>query len=174
MRRLSISLLIVVLLATIGIGWALDRLFAELEPGAADSLDVYRQLGQTLAKSMDGATTLPAVIDSWQGSGATQLRLLDNNALALPAELKQQLDTGLALTLDSETGVTLYFALPKSQQVLALSPPPDAPNRTPFAFCFNHPVLCRDYLAHTHLAVPFSTTVAGSDDSRKGIWRRSS
>ena len=123
MRRLSISLLIVVLLAIIGLGWAIDRLFASIEPNEADSLEVYRQLGHGIVTALDGTSALSHFVDSWKNQQTTQLRLIDRAELALPDELKKQLSLGQELTLESDVGITVYFDLPESRQVLAISPP---------------------------------------------------
>ena len=55
MRRLSLSLLAVVLVATIGLGVAIDRVFVGLRgDGEGDGLDGYRRLGVELAHLLDG------------------------------------------------------------------------------------------------------------------------
>jgi len=133
-RRLSLSLLVVVLLATIGLGWAIDRLFVEFESSDADSLQVYRQLGSSLVNSLDGSAELPRVVQAWQATAPIQLNLLTKDALALPAELQQALEQGEPLTLESDHGITLYFALPRSARVLALLPPPETASGTRLRF----------------------------------------
>jgi len=95
MRRLSLSLLIVVLLSTIGLGWAIDRLFVGLAEPETASFPVYRQLGTGLIKG----------------------------SLALPTELSLQILKGEPLVLESEAEVTLLFAIPDSNKVLSISPP---------------------------------------------------
>lgn len=134
MRRLSLSLLVVVLLATIGLGWAIDRLFVEFDSSDADSLQVYRQLGSSMVSALDGSTELSRIVDEWQSTAPVQLHLLNNDELSLPPELQLSLEQGQPLTLESDTGIALYFSLPRSAQVLALLPPAEPAGGTRLRF----------------------------------------
>jgi len=122
-RRLSVSLLIVVLLSTIGLGWAIDRLFDGLVKHEADSLQLYRDVGSDLVGSVSSALELGKIVSAWPDSNPITLRLISAQELALPSELEQQLNVGEPLVLESESDVSLFFAIPNSSQVLSLSPP---------------------------------------------------
>ena len=123
MRRLSISLLIVVLLSTIGLGWAFDRLFFGLVKTESDGLQVYREIGNDLAASFPTHAQLASIVSAWPESNPISLRLIDAAELALPRELENLMGTGEPLVLESESGVSLLFALSNSKQMLSLSPP---------------------------------------------------
>lgn len=123
MRRLSISLLIVVLLSTIGLGWAIDRLFDGLVKHENDSLQLYREVGASLVGSTNSASKLSSIVADWPEGNPIALRMIDAQELHLPAELEQQLRVGEPLVLESESDVTLFFAIPDSTEVLSLSPP---------------------------------------------------
>lgn len=123
MRRLSISLLIVVLLSTIGLGWAFDRLFYGLVKTETDGLQLYRQVGNDLVTSVESHSQLTNIIDAWPESNPIKLRLIGAAELALPAELERQIGSGEPLMLESESDVLLLFGLPDSEQLLSLSPP---------------------------------------------------
>jgi len=123
-RRLSISLLIVVLLSTIGLGWAFDRLFDGLVKTETDGLQVYREVGNDLVTSIESFAELSNIVTGWPESNPIELRLIGAAELALPVELEQQINTGEPLVLESESGVLLLFAVPGSEQILSLSPPP--------------------------------------------------
>lgn len=133
MRRLSVSLLIVVLLSTIGLGWAFDRLFDGLVKNENDSLQLYREIGTDLVSSMSSPTELINVVSAWPASNPIALRMINAQELALPSELEQQLSLGEPLVLESESDVTLFFAVPNSTEVLSLSPP-RIENETPLRF----------------------------------------
>ena len=120
MRRLSLSLLAVVLIATIGLGWAIDRLFVELRPDAEDGLDWYRALGLSLAELLAEREATSA---GETATARSPVRLLEAEELALPPALERTLAAGEPLALDSESGVTLYVALPERGAVIAISPP---------------------------------------------------
>ena len=123
MRRLSVSLLIVVLLSTIGLGWAIDRLFDGLVKNETDSLQLYREVGADLVGSVSTVAELSRLVSAWPESNPLVMRMINAQELALPKELEQQLSVGDPLVLESESDVTLFFAIPNSSEVLSLSPP---------------------------------------------------
>jgi len=132
-RRLSVSLLIVVLLSTIGLGWAIDRLFVGFGKTEADGLQVYRDIGNDLIASGTNSNQLEKVVESWPQTNPIALRLLSDEELALPIELEQQLRSGDPLVLESESSVELLFLVPGADQVLSLSPP-ETQSETPLRF----------------------------------------
>lgn len=123
MRRLSISLLIVVLLSTIGLGWAIDRLFEGLAKNQTDGLQIYREVGTDLVASVDSVQELSGIVEAWPESNPIRLGFIDTKEVALPAELELQMQSGEPLVLESESDVTLFFAIPSSTKVLSVSPP---------------------------------------------------
>ncbi|MBX2835923.1 MAG: two-component sensor histidine kinase, partial [Gammaproteobacteria bacterium] len=123
MRRLSVSLLIVVLLSTVGLGWAIDQLFNGIMQEETDSLQLYRDVGSSLVASSQTAKGLNDVVNTWPDSNPIKLTLINSQEVALPPELKQQMQDGQALELESESGVSLYFAPSYSDDILLLSPP---------------------------------------------------
>ncbi len=120
MRRLSISLLVVVLLATIGLGWAIDQLFVRFTKNESDSLQIYKQLGQGLVQSIESESDLSAFLANWPNSDSLSMQILSSDELALPDELNAQLQSGEPLVAESESGITLFFAVPMGSRVLAL------------------------------------------------------
>jgi len=131
-RRLSISLLIVVLVSTIGLGWAFDRLFDGLVKTETDGLQVYREVGNNLVSSVGSYSELTNIIAAWPESNPIELRLIGATELALPLELETLVGSGEPLVLESESGVLLLFAVPDSEQLLSLSPP-TVESETPLA-----------------------------------------
>lgn len=123
MRRLSISLLIVVLVSTIGLGWAFDRLFDGLVKTENDGLQVYREIGYGLVSSVESHTQLSNIVAAWPESNPIKLSLIDTAEMALPAELEQTMDSGKPLVLESDSDVVLLFVVAESSQMLSLSTP---------------------------------------------------
>jgi len=120
MRRLGISLLLVVVMAIIGAGWAIDRLFIALN-SSEQSLEIVRAVGTQLALQLD---------DNGQGlqfddeiPEGYELALMEKDDLSLPPSLQVILDTESALTLESEQGVSTYFLLPETGRILSVSLP---------------------------------------------------
>lgn len=124
MRRLSISLLVIVLLATIGFGWTLDRLFIELQPDEADRLAPYRIVGEALVSGIESGNDINSVTANWPEDSALQLSVIDFDALALPDALRADLNQGESLALEAEEGVTLFVPIAGGSSALAMSLPP--------------------------------------------------
>jgi len=116
--------MVVVLLATIGFGWTLDRLFIELQPDEADRLAPYRVMGEALADSAGTGNDLVALTSTWPINSKVQLGILDTNELALPEPLQNSFTKGETLALEADEGVTLFVPVRGSDTALTLSLPP--------------------------------------------------
>lgn len=122
MRRLGLSLLMVVVVAVIGAGWIIDRMFVSLDRPDY-TLAVAEVLGRHLAMQIDTAGQLHAADLAESELDINTVEVMSRQGLALPESLRAHLDSGLALTLESEQGVALYFSLPQTEQVLKINLP---------------------------------------------------
>ena len=126
MRRLALTLLAVVLAATIGAGWALDRLFAGLGGAGGDALDPWRELGGALAATVAAAPDPARAVAALAADHDVALANAADLGLDDPA-LLEALGGPRGLALESARGVTVYHALGEGGALLALAhPPPDA------------------------------------------------
>ena len=135
MRRLVVSLLVVVLGASFGAGWALDKLFVRFDSSLTDSetapLANWRTLGRSLADVIGQSRNPSAVVaDLERMSGAepgTGIELVDSASLALDGEAGAALEATLAgplgLALETDAGVRVYYALDDRNDLLALAYP---------------------------------------------------
>lgn len=108
----------------------MDVLFARLDKGDSDSLDLMTKMGYQLAAQIDANSAqalLPTTEGKVLGDGFV---LLERDELSLPSALQAQLESGQVLTLESGAGVVLYYFLSKSDQVLAVRLPEKSTNRT--------------------------------------------
>jgi len=115
-QRLTLSLLLVVLTAVVGLGWGIDRWysaqFAEVEDPA---LSAYKHLGRELAQLIDtGVQT-----HQWLAGSHLQPQLTVYSDFPLPDDVKKQFETGAPLLLESGDQLTLHFYLKNQQQVLS-------------------------------------------------------
>ena len=125
MRRLAISLLLVVLAATVGAGWVLDRLFTGLGEGGAVSgerLDAWRDLGRALADTVAATDDPVAALRTLAPDQDVTLMSADDLGLDDPALLSALADRR-GLALESARGVTVYYALTGRDEVLAVGRP---------------------------------------------------
>ena len=123
MRRLSISLLLLLLIGIIFTGWGIDKLFTHFYPNQDNSLQIAESVGTQLAHALDtnGAS------EPFDDSG----RIMRYDELALPTELQTKLEQGQVITLETDSGINLYFNLPKTKRVLNLSVPHPDKSNTP-------------------------------------------
>jgi len=124
MKKLSLSLLLVIFAATIGLGWGLDRLYAHIQQSGnadADSLEAYQDMGIALAQSLDTNPTPQNAIANLEQYKRMQLTIIEHNELQLPSELLANFSASKPLVLESEQEYLLHFHLPKQQSVLLLT-----------------------------------------------------
>ncbi|MDB3936472.1 HAMP domain-containing protein, partial [Granulosicoccus sp.] len=126
-----------ILVATIGAGWALDQLFARFGDNGPDqsgdntALTTWRELGRTLADVLDQTDDPASIIEQLDLHRAensfNSVRLLDRVELAVSGDgtntLDEAMDSPTGLALESDLGVTVYFALADGTTLLALEYP---------------------------------------------------
>ena len=128
MRTLTLSLLSVVLLATIGLGWMFDNFYSKYAEQSKeqqkDAITVLEQLGSNLAKSLDGLNNRAVFIEKWQASGQYQISIVPLSNFPLPNELLSQLKSEQALVLETDETIAIHYYLPSSDELFILSAPP--------------------------------------------------
>ncbi len=123
MRNLSVSLLLLLLIGIIAAGWGIDRLFTQLYPSEDTGLQLAQSVGAKLAQAIDTPEANEPLDDN--------VRIMQYQELALPPTLQSELELGQSITLESDTGIDLYFNLPKTGRVLSLSIPHQGNTGTP-------------------------------------------
>ena len=128
MKTLTLSLLSVVLLATIGLGWMFDNFYSQYAQQSKlqqkDAITVLEQLGSNLAKSLDGLSNRSLFIEKWQASGQYQISIVPLSRFPLPKELLTQLKSNQALILETDETIAIHYYLPSSDELFILSAPP--------------------------------------------------
>lgn len=127
MRWLSVSLIAVVLTATIGLGWVFDLVYQHYadssEEAPGDEIRhaeiLTRQLADTLAKSDDPGQ----FIRQWQSSQGYDLRITPLFDLVLPDSLLTSLSKGKPLNLESDSDISIHVLIPDTETVLILEIP---------------------------------------------------
>jgi len=121
MKKLTLSLLLVILVAVIGIGGALDNLFSQYQTQSinkSDELFPYRQLGKSLALTLDKQQKPQQLIFNWQQQAELSVSLVSLDKFFLPEPLQQSFYGGEPLVLETENNLSMHFILPKQQKVL--------------------------------------------------------
>lgn len=121
MKKLIFSLLLVVLLAIVGLGWGLDNLFAHMsKQSVQDEFQSYRELGSVLAHSLDNQTDIREPLLAYQQAHSISLALDSAENFPLPPTLATRFKQGEPLLLEDESEVTINYWLPKHKQILIL------------------------------------------------------
>jgi nitrate/nitrite-specific signal transduction histidine kinase len=127
MKKLTLSLLLVILVAVIGIGGALDNLFNQyqMQPiNKSDELSPYRQMGKSLALTLDKQQDPQQFIANWQQDIELGVTLIALDDFFLPDPLKQSFYASEPLVLETEKNLSMHFILPSQQKVLTFILPP--------------------------------------------------
>lgn len=122
MKKLSISLLLVVLLSILGLGQGVDKLFEQYQTESqGDELTPYRQMFKSIALTINQYDDPSSFVKSWHSRNDLTLTIEPKNQFVLPRQLEQQLESGQVLVLESDSGYSLHILLAKHQSVLSLS-----------------------------------------------------
>lgn len=114
LRTLSLSLLLTIVVASIGAGLLLDKLYAELysheqtDNGLTQSqLEV---IGAQLSTTLRNIENKDEFIQAWQRENSLlSLEIVQQDDIKIPAELLQGLKDSGHLTLSSSTSISAYF-----------------------------------------------------------------
>ena len=122
MRRLGISLLVVVIISIVGAGWIIDTLFSRLK-SPDNTIAAAQVIGIQLAAQLDQSELELLSIANVSATQDFNLRLFGRDDIAIPDLLRSVLDSSEPLILESEKGISLYFLLPNTQRVLTIDLP---------------------------------------------------
>ena len=137
MRNLTLSLVVVVLIATIGLGWMFDVIYNQYlrqssEQSTAQSnhetsgqqsvIDTLEQVGTHLAIALSGIENRQEFIKKWPSEGPLTLRLKPLSNFPLP----QPLVAGQPLLLETDDSIDMHFYLSATDELLVLTTPPVA------------------------------------------------
>jgi len=132
-RTLTLSLVLVVFIATVGLGWLFDRLYeqniAHEQQTNIDAVQVLEQFGSGLAQAMNGLAERNQLIQNWQLTNKElqaqpyQLSLVSLTNFPLPKSLHTDLKQGKPLLLESDNGLTFHFYLPAYDELLLVKSP---------------------------------------------------
>jgi two-component system OmpR family sensor kinase len=127
MPKLTLSLLLVILVAVIGIGGVLDSFFNQYQTQPnkeSDELSAYHILGKSLAATLDKQEYPQQFIASWQQESKLSVTLIHLDDFSLPDSLKQGFYSGEPLEYETDNNISIHFIVPAQKQVLIFNIPP--------------------------------------------------
>lgn len=141
MRNLTLSLVAVVLIATIGLGWMFDVIYNQYLSQSPDQstaqsnqetsgqqsvIDTLEQVGTHLAITLSGIENRQEFIKKWPSEGPLMLRLKPLSNFPLPQPLLTDLVAGQPLLLETDDSIDMHFYLSATDELLVLTTPPVA------------------------------------------------
>ncbi len=128
MRRITVTLLLVVLVAIFGLGVALDTLFERYNDDSDDDFTQIESIANGFAETLRNSPDPESIVSLWPQSTDASVAIEHRDNLPLPAALVPRFESGKAVILQSDDGVSLHYLLPKTQKVLSITTAHDAHN----------------------------------------------
>ena len=128
-RPLTLSLIVMAVIATIGIGSIVDFAYEQYtkqeSTEASNNIDMIKAIGEQLAKTIESRQDKYAFVRDWQQFTPNtqykyELKLETFTALGLPASLKTNMQNGESLVLETTDSISFYYSLGESGEVLVL------------------------------------------------------
>ena len=124
MRKLSISLICVVLASILGLGWLLNKIYNNSQPDFnSSSLEQSLSILSSLSYAVSEHADPNKFVENWNMQGGFQLNYFPEDELPLPRPLEEKLANGETILLESELGIEAYSLLPDQAKILSLSLP---------------------------------------------------
>ena len=120
MKNLTLSLVLVVIIGVVGVGWLINRVYLSVNETAEKDFLEYQLTGKKLASTLDLLADKRAFLNAWNESSLLDLSLMEMDQFPLPPELSYSFLEGEPLILRSETDFLIYFYLPESALVMSL------------------------------------------------------
>ena len=125
MRVLKVSLIVVAVIATLGIGWLFDQAYEHYTPKQTshDATDVLRKLGLNLAQTADKSLNSREFLSNWPNIKQYSLILQPVNETPLPQLLLSQIKGGEPILLETSKSLSYHYFLPTKDEILILRAP---------------------------------------------------
>ncbi len=123
MRYLTLSLILVVVAAVIGLGWLISEIYYRAD---TDDLELngelvgYQSMGRALARTLDENKESAVFLQRWQAQSDLSVTLQERANFPIPAALTNDFESGEPLILESDGDVSLHFYMENSGQVMSL------------------------------------------------------
>lgn len=125
MRNLVISLVTVVVLATISLGWLFDKIYQQYSTNEVrpTAVEIFETLGLDFAKALDDAPNSEIMLSYWPQSSLYSITLNSFVDSALPDEMLQTLKQNEVVVLETKNSILFHYLLKNKNQILVLESP---------------------------------------------------
>lgn len=122
MKRLTLSLMLAVVFAVVGLGWGIDQWFSsQSSPQESQPVKNYKQLGNDLVNLIAIAGINEATLKQWEAKSHAHVKIISYADFPLPKNLTEMFESGEPLLLDSGSGISLHYYLAEQQSVISFS-----------------------------------------------------
>lgn len=126
MRGLTLSLILVVVAAVIGLGWLISEVYYRVDNdnlALNSELAGYKRMGRALALTLDSSKDSAIFLERWLARSDLSIALQERSNFPIPTALIKNFENGEPLVLESEGDVSLHFYMKASDQVMSLVVP---------------------------------------------------
>lgn len=127
MRTLSFSLLAIILIATVGLGWLFDRVYEEYttkeQNQNTNAAHVLEKFASNLAITLESLPNRHQFIQHWPKQDQYSLSLMPLGDFPLPSKLLTQLQLGKPLLLETDLNLAFHYYLAKTDELLIVKSP---------------------------------------------------
>jgi two-component system OmpR family sensor kinase len=125
MRTLSFSLIFVVIISTLGLGWFFDNIYQQFSSDEFNpyTSNVTKQLGRDLAQAANESNHANDFLSHWPNTNKYSVILQSVKSSPLPLSLIQQMSNGEPIILETINNMAYHYLLPAKKQILILRTP---------------------------------------------------
>jgi two-component system, OmpR family, sensor kinase len=136
LRRLTLSLLLTIVVASVGSGLLLDKLYAELYSSEQTNKGLTQSqlnaIGVQLSAILQKLENKEAFIHAWQEENSPlSLAVIDRDDIRIPPELLQELENAGHIILSSATNISFYSFLKEGNNYLVIRAPLASKHKQP-------------------------------------------
>lgn len=127
MRTLTVSLLCIILTATVGLGWLFDRVYEQYtsteQHQDINAINVLEKFGAELALTLDKSPNRQQFIQDWPSQSQYNLSLIPIANFPLPDKLLKPLKLGKPLLLETDNHLAFHYYLAETAELLVVKSP---------------------------------------------------
>lgn len=127
MQKLIISLIAVIILSIITLGWGMSVVYSNIhqknEHRNKNHIELIESIGINLATTLDQSHNCVAFVESWNRQQESQISVLEKDELPVPEALMKSLYAGKPVLLQSEHNMSFYFPLNRQKKIMAMEFP---------------------------------------------------
>ena len=128
MKKLTYSLILVIFIATVGVGWIFDEIHEKYsDDNEIENTDVVESMlviGSSLAFSLNSTLYKQSFINKWNKNSPYELEITSIATSSLSESFLLEIQKGKPIIIETETRLSIYYYLAKDSDLLIFKLPP--------------------------------------------------